>query len=176
MEHQLEWLQHQYDNLRATLAEGEPVTLLHIGSQQTLVITPEESVLTLPLGADKTATAYFSQSIPKPDEMESAIMAVEDGIMAIRHQIPALGRLLTVDDEIRRIALLAGVAEQPTISLTLDTMERTFDRLAAVMLGRPAAREGIPEDRSFAARLLILREFMHHLAFAEIVIVSPAYT
>lgn len=173
MSQQSKWLQQQYHDIGATLAEQSPVALLHIGSQQTLVMISESSVLTLPLGANKTAADYFSHSIPKADEMENAIMAVEDRIMAIRAQIPANGRLLTVDEEIHHIALLAGVADQQVISLSLDAMERTFDRLAAVMLGRPAAREGIPEDASFAARLLILREFMHHLAFAEITIVSP---
>jgi len=49
-------------------------------------------------------------------------------------------------------------------------MEKTFDRLASVSLGRPAAHEGLPDSTAFAATLLILREFMHHLKFASLTV------
>jgi len=51
-------------------------------------------------------------------------------------------------------------------------MERVFSRLAAVVQGKPAAHEGIPDDNAFAATLLILREFMHHLGFSSIGLLS----
>jgi hypothetical protein len=51
-------------------------------------------------------------------------------------------------------------------------MERTFDRLAQVSLGRPASSEGLPASNSFSATLLILREFMHHLQFAGITVLG----
>ena len=76
MNQQSKWLQQQYHDIGATLAEQSPVALLHIGSQQTLVMISEPSVLTLPLGANKTAADYFSHSIPKADEMENAISLV----------------------------------------------------------------------------------------------------
>lgn len=44
----------------------------------------------------------------------------------------------------------------------------TFQRLSAVSLGRPISLEGLPASADFAATLLILREFMHHLGFASI--------
>ena len=56
------------------------------------------------------------------------------------------------------------------MTLSLDAVERTFDRLALVINGRPAHFEGIPGGNDFAATLLILREFMHHLQFDEIVV------
>ena len=77
-------------------------------------------------------------------------------------------RLTTTDPAIRHIAVLAGVTESPRMALSLEAMERTFDRLAQVSLGRSASLEGLPESPDFAATLLILREFMHHLQFAEI--------
>jgi len=49
-------------------------------------------------------------------------------------------------------------------------LERTFNRLTAVSLGRPASREGIPAGVAFAATLLILRKFMHHLQFSSITV------
>lgn len=50
----------------------------------------------------------------------------------------------------------------------MEAVERLFDLLASLSLGRPASSAGIPDTPAFAARLLILREFMHHLGFAEI--------
>ena len=49
-------------------------------------------------------------------------------------------------------------------------MEQTFERLIALALGRPALREGIPTSAEFAATLLIMREFMHHMQFASITV------
>jgi hypothetical protein len=79
-------------------------------------------------------------------------------------------KLFTVDAVIRDIARLAGGADSAEYTLSLGAMERTFDRLAAVPLGTPASQQGIPGSAAFAATLLILREFMHHLRFSSIVV------
>ncbi|MBK5143551.1 hypothetical protein I2494_07435 [Budviciaceae bacterium BWR-B9] len=169
-------IQQQYAVLQTRMQNDAPLTLLHIGSQNTLVISGVKhqpiSVQLLHIGSDKTAADYFHHQPPTPDEMENAIMAVEDEVIRIRASIPDGAQLCTTDLSIRDMALIAGLAEQAELSMSLDTMERTFDRLASVMLGRPAASEGIPEENSFAARLLILREFMHHLAFPSIAIMK----
>jgi hypothetical protein len=46
--------------------------------------------------------------------------------------------------------------------------------LASLVLGRPASSAGIPTNPAFAATLLILREFMHHLQFDSIRIDTPS--
>ncbi len=97
-------------------------------------------------------------------------MVVEDEIARLRHDIAPGARLYSEDNDIRAIARLAGVAENEEMSLSVEAVERTFDRLALVINGRPASFEGIPDGNDFAATLLILREFMHHLQFNEIVI------
>jgi hypothetical protein len=53
-------------------------------------------------------------------------------------------------------------------TVTLETVEQLFQRLASASLGDPIARQGLPTGSTFAATLLILREFMHHLGFASI--------
>ena len=55
---------------------------------------------------------------------------------------------------------------------SVEAVERLFDLLAALVQGRPSSSAGIPTDNGLAATLLILREFMHHLQFATIRIVS----
>lgn len=147
---------------------------LHIGSEQTDVTVRQENgdviKVVLTLGSQLTSLGYFRHTPPTPDEMENAIMAVEDEIMRVRHDIPANGKLSSADNDIRALARLAGVAENEEMLLSVDAVERTFDRLALVINGRPASFEGIPDGNDFAATLLILREFMHHLQFGEIVV------
>ncbi len=75
-----------------------------------------------------------------------------------------------MDDAIRNIARISGVPDGAELILTRDAMERTFERLAAVILGRQNPREEIPSYLTFAATLLILREFMHHLQFLSITV------
>lgn len=148
--------------------------LLHIGAEQTDIIvrSAEQKDLNMPLalGSQLTALAYFRHTPPTPAEMENAIMVVEDELMRVRRDIPEGARLSSSDNDIRAIARLAGVAENEEMWLSVDAVERTFDRLALVISGRPASFEGIPAGNNFAATLLILREFMHHLQFAEIVV------
>jgi hypothetical protein len=76
--------------------------------------------------------------------------------------------LFTTDTAVREIAHLAGVPGRPELILSLESVERLFDLLAALSFGRPASSAGIPSDPTFAATLLILREFMHHLKFTLI--------
>jgi hypothetical protein len=49
--------------------------------------------------------------------------------------------------------------------LSIEQVERLFNQLAARSEGRPASQVDVPDDPGFAAALLILREFMHHLHF-----------
>lgn len=101
------------------------------------------------------------------------MIAVEDCVMPVRTRITEGSTLVAIDYQLREIGLIAGVAEQSVMILSLEAMERIFDRLTAVIIGRPALRDGIHESSSFAARLLILRQFMHHLAFSNIRLILP---
>ncbi len=127
-----------------------------------------DAVQVLLIGSKKTAADFFKHDLPTPIELESAIMVVEDEVTRLRALRAAASTLFASDAGIREIALIAGVAEQPELNLTLDAVERTFELLTAVTLGRPIASAGIPVNAAFAATLLILREFMHHLQFTSI--------
>ena len=152
----------------------QPAVLLHIGREETRVIVRhddvDDKIVPLTLGSQLTSVGYFRHTPPTPDEMENAIMVVEDEIIRIRHDIPPGAQLFSTDNDIRALARIAGVAENEVMTLSLEAVERTFDRLALVINGRPAQFEGIPDGNDFAATLLILREFMHHLQFADIVL------
>lgn len=165
-----------YAAVRARLADAGQITVLHIGADATTVAVGDGAAPAasrkLAMGARRTAREYFRRSPPGRLEFEIAIEPVEDEITTLVGMLPPASTLYSTDPGLRHIALLAGVAESAAMRLELDAMERVFSRLAAVIEGKPATREGIPEDNEFAAMLLILREFMHHLRFSEIVILS----
>ncbi|ACX88675.1 conserved hypothetical protein [Pectobacterium parmentieri WPP163] len=175
-------LQHMYALARRRVALDVPVTVLYIGEQQTAVICGTASqpsvTLQLTIGFDKTAATFFKHLPPTPDEMELAIMAVEDEVTRIRYDIPADSVLFSFDPALAAIAQISGVEEEKASwCLPQDDMERTFKRLERVMLGSPASWEGIPLENAFSARLLILREFMHHHGFdSALILLLPAVT
>ncbi|MCV9878216.1 hypothetical protein [Brenneria izbisi] len=166
-----------YTQIRQRIAPATPVTLLCIGEQQTVVICGNEAqpvdVLALNIGFVKTGETFFKHLPPTPDEMELAIMTVEDEVMSIRHHLLADSLLFSVDPDDAGIARISGAKEEDDgWRLSQDEIERTFKRLERVMFGSPASWEEIPLERSFAARLLILREFVHHHGF-EMVTITP---
>ena len=151
---------------------GPCIVALHIGADQTGIALghgPEPELLThLPLGAERTARAQFRRTPPTPLDMENAIQVVEDEVMPLHRLVPPGALLFSSDVELHEIALLAGVLPGAPVLLTLEDMERCFNRLVAVVEGSPAAQQGLPVSNAFAARLLILREFMHHLRFDQL--------
>lgn len=160
-----------------------PFAVLQLGAEQTRIASGQEPlgpsvIVTLALGYDKTARDFFRSAVPTPLQLETAIASVEDEIHAARRP-PASGQALhakvvpwSADPGLHELATLAGIARGPVRVLPLDAMERLFNRLAAVSEGRPAAHEGLPESAAFAARLLVLRELMHHVPFDAVTLVD----
>lgn len=171
----LDALAAAYAAARAFLGPGQPIVLLHIGPEQTLLAAGEgaqwEALHPIPLGAERTAREHFRTTPPTPLALENAIATVEDHVVPLRAHLPRGAQLFTRDAGLREIATLSGAAAgQP---LTLEAMERCFDTLTVVASGAPAGRLGLPADNAFAARLLILREFMHHMQFDALHVLVP---
>jgi exopolyphosphatase/pppGpp-phosphohydrolase len=167
-------LQQSYAAARQHEGAQTCIVALHIGAELSGIavgLGPRaDLVKLLPLGSERTAREQFKTTPPAPLAMEYAIQAVEDVVMPLRPAIPREALLFSTDTTLREIALLAGADPTESVRLTLENMERLFNRLSAVVQGSPAAHQGLPETNSFAAELLILREFMHHLQFAQIVV------
>lgn len=163
---------------RAQTPTTGPLVLLHIGDEHTGVAFGQGAEpaarLTLAIGAESTAREHFRHSPPSPLELENAIMTVEDEVTRALPLIVAGATLVTSDAAIREIALLSGVTAGERMALSLDAMERCFDRLAQRSLGRPISSDNLPTSTSFAASLLILREFMHHLRFEAITVLQAS--
>ncbi len=170
-------IQVQYKATRFGVSQGMPISVLHIGEEQTTIAfgtdAESETVLVMSIGSNRTAVDFFKHSPPTPGEMETAIMVIEDEVTRAGKLLVGHPTLFTKDASIRELALIAGVSEQPEMVLSLEAVERTFDLLASLVLGRPASSAGVPTHPAFAATLLILREFMHHLKFDSICIGTP---
>nr|WP_315430303.1 hypothetical protein [uncultured Albidiferax sp.] len=162
-------IQQLYRRVREGLSDGTPITLLHIGEEQTAVAVgsgPEvDTVLLLALGTRSTAAQFYRQQPPTPGELENAIQWGEDEVNRARALVVGYPSLFSSDPAVLQMAGLAGVTGG---SMSVEAVEGLFDLLASLSLGRPASSAGIPNTPAFAAGLLILREFMHHLGFAEI--------
>lgn len=161
---------------RTRLPAPGSLVLLHIGDDQTGVAVGQTTVpqerLNLTIGRQRTAREHFHHSPPSPLELENAIVTVEDEVTRARPLIPAEATLVSSDAALREIALLSGVPDGNPLHLSLDAMERSFERLAQVSLGRPTSSDNLPTNKPFAVTLLILREFMHHLQFEAITVLA----
>ncbi|WP_368658362.1 hypothetical protein [Budvicia aquatica] len=80
MNQQSKWLQQQYHDIGATLAAQSPVALLHIGSQQTLVMISESSVLTLPLGRIRRRPTILAIPFPKRMKWKMPLWRLKIGL------------------------------------------------------------------------------------------------
>jgi exopolyphosphatase/pppGpp-phosphohydrolase len=166
----------RYGATRLGILGGTSITVLHIGEEQTAVATgtttEPDAVLLLSIGSKRTAADFFKHTPPTPGELENAIMVVEDEVTRLRAITKADSTLFTSDAAIREIAIISGVPDRSELILTIEAMERSFEKLAAITLGKPASSAGIPANPAFAATLLIVRELMHHLQFASVTVTA----
>lgn len=177
-------LQRYYALARQHSASAASRVVLHLGAQCCGIAvgtaTGVPTITLLPLGCERTAAELFKTTPPTPLALEHAIQVVEDVVMPLRPAIPRDAQLYCCDVVVRDIALLSGVVAEAGVDphgplvLSLDAMERSFDRLAAVVQGRPAASAGLPASNAFAMALLILREFMHHQQFAQVTLLMES--
>ena len=155
------------------------ITRISIGDLHTRVrvdggLSPALDV-ELGIGLGQLGRGPFRHEPPSELELESAIAFVEDAVMPLAKVLPPSTNLVSSDAiALRLLALGQRAPGQATGVLTLEQVEHVFGELAAVSLGRPSSSSGVPTDGPFVSYVLVLREFMHHLAFGEISIEDAA--
>jgi exopolyphosphatase/pppGpp-phosphohydrolase len=150
------------------------VVTLHIEGSETRVVSqrghePADTIV-LAIGYAGPGHLSFRHDPPTPLELENAITEVEDEVMPLAKRLPRPSELVGSGLAMEAIAAAARPGGQGSARIALDEVERLFQQLAAVSEGRPVASGGVPSGAAFAATLLILREFMHHLGFEAITI------
>ncbi|HXE48287.1 MAG TPA: hypothetical protein VN663_07950 [Ramlibacter sp.] len=148
---------------------GTAITRIEIGNYETQVAIengPAPVIFRLAMGATQIGSRPFAQRPPSALELENAIATVEDLVMPLAKLLPPDTTLVSSDYiAVTLVELLHPGHEPAGGMLSLAQVEQVFDELAAVSLGRPASTARVPTDNAFFAYVLILREFMHHLAF-----------
>jgi len=143
-----------------------PTTRLELDPQRTTLTVESAAGLVVEVGYLSVRERFFRHDPPTPSELESAIDAIEDALMA-SHAQRADGGTLVIADEVRR--RLPGLLPDVTAT-TLEDIEARLQRLASASLGHPGALATMPIGPEAAAALVILRECMHHLGYARLLI------
>jgi len=129
---------------------------------------PEGHALaTLPLGDAAVGSRFFAGERPAPVELERGIDYVEDALMAALPHWLAGAVLLSNDAHWLADTGLTGEAEIGGFTtVPTPAVEAAFQRLASGALGDASAWRELPPGREAAARLLVLRETLHHLGLS----------
>lgn len=140
-------------------------TIVQPGLEAENGLKPVRGTVALPVGAAALARTVLRAAPPTPLALEQAIEVVEDAVMPARARLPATMCLTSPDPVLRVLGAHAARApEPPTDWLSRDAVEALFQRLAARAGGRPATQDALLVDGDSVARLIILRELLHHWA------------
>jgi exopolyphosphatase/pppGpp-phosphohydrolase len=151
--------------LSAVLHIAPDYTLLALGTKA----AEPDTVWQFDIGFEKTATQFFKHNPPTPGEVENAIVTVEDEVMQVSKLIQDGTHLFSSDAAVEEIyAQLDAYQQSSDRRLYRHDLEVIFGRLSAIISGRPASTDTLPQTTTFVAALLILREVMFHLGFKEI--------
>ena len=155
-----------------TQTAPDDVTVLEIRGATSLVLRMAGAQALLrrefALGVDALVRQSLRHEPPLPIELEHAIELTEEAVMPLAAQFAGSAGLILQGlgaSLIARSLQSGGIAQT---ALTLDEVESLFNRLVAVSQGLPASQEILPTDARFFAAVLIVREFMHHLNFAQV--------
>lgn len=172
-----------YSWARAARPAAAGIVALHLGGEASALAlgraAQPERVIALDLGLATLARRFFASDRPGEAAIETAIAEVEDTIMPLRPALPSEAWLVSTDADVAAVAAQAGLSWQAgPATLDRDTVEALFNRWAALALGRPASQDvlpiGGPVAGRFAATLLVLREWLHHLPQSALTVAPVA--
>lgn len=169
----------QHPDTPMPLAAGD-VTVLDIGGEASLVQRVASAQILLrrefALGVDSLVQQSLRHEPPRPLELEHAIELTEEAVMPLAAQFAGSASLILRGQAASLIGSTLKAAGLAQTELALDEVEALFNRLVAVSEGRPASQETLPTHARFFAVLLVLREFMHHLHFAQVALETGTET
>lgn len=148
--------------------------MLRIEEERTALAA--QAPLLLSIGWRTIVRDHFKHDPPLPVEVEGAIAAIEDEIARAPVLPEPASRMCTEDALVRDIAVAAGLPQEAEIVFTLTAVEQAFQRLAAQAERGARSADGLAAGSEAAAALVILRELMHHLDFAAVVLRVKALT
>jgi exopolyphosphatase/pppGpp-phosphohydrolase len=166
--------ENELSEIYAKYIISQPYAMLHIAPEHTLLALrtkaeEPDAVWKFAVGTEKIANEFFKHNPPTPGEVENAIVTVEDEVMQVSKLIQDGTHLFSSDAAVEEIyAQLDAYQQSSDRRLYRHDLEVIFGRLSAIISGRPASSDTLPQTATFAAALLILREVMFHLGFEGI--------
>lgn len=121
--------------------------------------------LVIPIGFNTISTKFFKNSPPLYDEIEYAINYIEDEIEKLVKKLPSSYSIFSSDSFVIEFGLMCGIVIEDVKIFEKDKLEYLFGQYAEVSVGK--VPQSFQRDLSpiFYSKLLILREYMHHLKF-----------
>ncbi|OYQ39787.1 hypothetical protein CHU94_10570 [Rhodoferax sp. TH121] len=149
-------------------------TTFQLGTDTSTVLCTEDGRVVLeqelPLGTASLARQWMRYTPPTPLDIEHAIEQVEDVVMPLAAKLVRTDQLQLRGPGAALILQGVGAAPGAVLRWSLDDVEDLFNRLAMVSQGRPSGQEALPTEPQFYAAMVILRECLHHLRFAKVVV------
>jgi hypothetical protein len=149
-------------------------TTFQLGADASTVVCTEAGQVvlqqTLALGTASLARQWMRHTPPTPLDIEHAIEQTEDIVMPLAAKLVRTEQLQLSGSGAALV--LQGVGAEPDAELhwNLDEVEDLFHRIAMVSQGRPSGQEALPTAPEFYAAMVIVRECLHHLRFAGVVV------
>jgi hypothetical protein len=128
----------------------------------------------LAVGMHDVAARFFPTDRVSLLAVEEAIAAVEDIVMPWHGRWPHAARLVACDPQTRALADWSGLKNDGDVCLSVEAVEQLFNRWAALVQGRPSSQDPLPLSGPFAATLLFLREWLHHVGFNGVTVLADA--
>ncbi|WP_320034746.1 hypothetical protein [Halarcobacter sp.] len=131
----------------------------------------DDKSIKIPVGYSLLEDKYLKNTPPTPSEIEYAINYTEDEIEKLVPLLPKDFEISCKNDFVVDIAVLSGKDKKSKIVLKTDELEYLFGQYAEVSQGRVPSLSQKDISAKFYSKLLILREFVHHLKVDNINII-----
>lgn len=145
--------------------------LLDLGQENTLFLCEDNkgdnSKIVINIGYQKIIDRHFKQSLPSANEIEAAIITIEDAIESIHKQWVPIKHVFVKNAQLNDIAKFIKADN----ILTSDKIENGFNRIADIIMGSPKKDNEFPDSLVFISSLIIVRELIHHLQIEDIRII-----
>ena len=149
-------------------------TTLQLGTETSTVLCIENGHVVLQqelrLGTASLARQWMRHTPPTQLDIEHAIEQTEDVVMPLAAKLVRTEQLQLSGSGAALILQGVGAAPDPALHWSLDEVEDLFNRIAMVSQGRPIGQEALPTAPEFYAAMVILRECLHHLRIAGVVV------
>lgn len=157
-----------YSDVRALLGDDRRMTVVYVTDDQLAIavgVASEPLALHVSSISAKTLARHSPERLPlQAIDIEYAIAAVEDAISPLQTLHTPNAPLYTTHSSLSEITRLAGIEIAAILTLTIEVIEDTFDRVVVRPTRSLLTSSGTPQHYlQLARRLIIFRELMHHL-------------